>query len=73
MASDGEQRRCHCQRGHDRDKHPHRQGYTEALEVRQPSEMQTERRAGDRQPGAQDHVRGAVIHRVKRGLAILTV
>ena len=43
------------------------------LEVGQPGEAQTERRAGDRQSGAQDHVRGALIHRVVGRFPVLAV
>ena len=52
------QRQC---RDH-HDAHPDRQRHTEGLEVGQPGEAQAERRAGDREPGAEHHVRGALKH-----------
>ena len=54
-----------------RDEHADRQRNTEGLEVRQPGEVQAERRAGDCQPRAEDDVGGAVIHGVEGGFAIL--
>ncbi len=47
-----------------------RGGHAEALEVRQPGEVQAEHRAGDGQPRAEDDVRRAAIHVVVGGLAV---
>ena len=73
VAADGQDRGSHRQRGDDGDEHADRERDAEALEVRQPGEVQAERRACDGQTRAQNHVCGAVIHGVERGFAVLAV
>ena len=53
-AGDGDHRRAQGQRGEDHDDHADRQRDAQRLEVRQPGEVQAERRAGDRQARAQN-------------------
>ena len=73
VAADRQDRRSHGQGGHHGDEHADRQRDAERLEVRQSGEVQAERRPGDRQARAENHVRGAVIHGVESGFAILAV
>ena len=73
VAANGDDRGRQGQRADEGDQHTEAGRDTQALEVRRAGEDQTEHRGGDGQARADDHVRGAAIHRVVRGQAILTV
>ena len=73
MAAHGDDRGRQRQRADESDQHAEAGRNTQALEVRRAGEAQTEDRGDDGQARADDHMRGAAVHRVVGGQAILTV